>query len=440
MTDAAERGSEAPAGERPGFVRAIGRWDLTAMVVNGVVGSSIFGLPATLALLTGSWSPVAMLAAGAGIALIVLCFAEVGSRFRDHGGVYLYARTAFGSLVGFEVGWLLVWTRMLSAAANLNLFVLYLAELWPEVSAGAPRALVMTALAGTVAATNVMGVRGAAWAIDAFTIAKLTPLALLIVLGLPQVDGGILAGQAVADPDWTQAILILMFAFGGFESALLPAGEMRDPKRDVAFALLMGLVVIATVYVLVQLVVVGIVADAAKAKAPIATALGVLLGPPGVILASVGAMISVYGWTTGATLAQPRVIHAMAERGELPKALAYVHPRFRTPALAIVLFAAIGLALALAGSFAANATFAAIVRLVYYGLTCAALIVLRRQAGDPPGFRLPAGPLVAVLAMGFCAWLLTTRTFEQLWILLALIAAGLPFYLLAQRKRAPTGP
>ncbi len=429
MTTAADRGTDV----KPGFIRAIGRWDLTAAVINGVIGSGIFGLPATLALLTGAWSPLAALGAGFGIGLIVLCFAEVGSRFREHGGVYLYAREAFGPLVGFEVGWLLIWTRLLSAAANLNLFVLYLAELWPDAAAGVPRALVMTTLAGLVAITNVIGVRSAAWAIDLFTIAKLTPLALLIVLGLPQVDAGTIAGQAVADPDWTQAILIMMFAFGGFESALLPAGEMRDPKRDIGFALLVGLAVIATVYVLVQLVVIGTVANAGATKAPLAAALGVLLGPPGAILASVAAMISVYGWTTGATLAQPRVIHAMADRGELPRPLAYVHPRFRTPAPAIVLFAAIGLGLALAGSFAANATFAAIVRLVYYALTCAALIVLRRRGGEAPGFRVPAGPVIAVLAIAFCAWLLTTRTFEQLWILLALIAAGLPFYLLRKR-------
>lgn len=142
---------------------------------------------------------------------------------------------------------------------------------------------------------------------------------------------------------------------------------------------------------------------------------------------------------TGATLAQPRVIHAMAERSELPAGLAYVHPRFRTPALAIFLFVLLGLALAMAGSFAANATFAAIVRLVYYALTCGALVVLRRRGGEAPGFRLPAGPVVAMLAIGFCVWLLTTRTFEQLWILLALIAAGLPFYLFSRRKSAISG-
>jgi len=194
-----------------------------------------------------------------------------------------------------------------------------------------------------------------------------------------------------------------------------------------------GLAIVATVYVLVQLVVVGVVADASAARAPFASALGILLGPPGLALASIAAMVSVYGWTTGATLAQPRVIHAMAARGELPGTLAYVHPRFRTPAFAILAFVAASLALALAGSFASNATFAAIVRLVYYALTCAALIVLRRRGGEAPGFRLLAGPLIAVLGIGFCAWLLTTRTFEQLWILVALIAAGLPFYLFRRK-------
>jgi basic amino acid/polyamine antiporter, APA family len=418
-----------------GFIRAIGRGDLTAAVINSVIGSGIFGLPAVIAATTGAGSPFAVLAAGLGIGLIALCFAEVGSRFREHGGVYLYSRAAFGDFVGFEVGWLLIWTRLLSAAANLNLFVVYLAELWPEASAGAPRALVMTALAATIAITNVIGVRGAAWAIDLFTIAKLTPLALLIVLGLPQIEGDTVAGQAVADPDWTEAILVMVFVFGGFESALLPAGEMRDPKRDIGFALLSGLAVVAIVYVLVQVVVIGVVPEVAGTEAPLAAALDILIGPAGLVLASVAAMISVYGWATGATLAQPRVIYAMAERRELPRALAYVHPRFRTPAVAIVLFAAIGLALALAGSFVANATFAAIVRLVYYGLTAAALVALRRKGGETPGFRLRGGEVIAVLAIGFCAWLLTTRTYEQLWILVALIAAGLPFYLLGRRGR-----
>ena len=417
-----------------GFIRAIGRFDLTAAVVNGVIGSGIFGLPAILAATAGTLSPLAALVAAGGIGLIALCFAEVASRFREHGGVYLYSRAAYGPLVGFEVGWLLVWTRLLSAAANLNLFVLYLAELWPEVAGGAPRAIVMTGLAGTVAVMNVVGVQSAARAIDFFTIAKLLPLALLIVLGLPHLDAQTVASQAVRAPDWSESVLVLMFALGGFESALLPAGEMRDPRRDVAFALLTGLAVVSVVYLLVQVVVIGTVVHAAGSSAPIADALAALLGPVGLFLGILGAMVSLVGWMTGAFLGQPRVIHAMADRGELPRFLAGVHSRFRTPAPAILLFAGVSLALAFAGNFAANATFAAIVRMVYYGLTCAALIVLRQKGGEPPGFRLLGGPVIALLAVGFCAWLLATRSFEQAWILAVLILAGLPFYGFRRRK------
>lgn len=430
----------APAARRPGLVRAIGRYDLTAAIVNGVVGSAIFGMPATLAGLTGAWSPLAALLGGLGILTIVLCFAEVASRFRDPGGPYLYAREAFGPLVGFEVGWLTFWTRVLSAAANLNVFVLYLGELLPAVRTGAPRAAVMVAVVGLIVVVNVIGVRQATWTVDAFTLAKLTPLALLILLGAGRVSGDVLATQTVLAPDWTQAILLLVFAYGGFEAALIPAGEARDPRRDTGFALLAGLGAIAAVYMLVQLVVVGVVPRAADAPAPIAAAFGALLGPAGVVLASVAAMVSVVGWTTGNVLQSPRILYSMAERRELPALFGRVHPRFHTPDAAIATFAAVALAFGLAGGFAWNATLAAIVRLVYYGLTCAALVVFRRRGGDPPGFRVPVAALVAPLGLVFCVWLLSTRTFAQAWILAALVAAGLPFFWWPHRAAATAAP
>lgn len=419
---------------RPSLVRAIGRFDLTAAIVNGVIGSAIFGMPSTLAALTGAWSPLAALLGGLGILAIVLCFAEVASRFRDPGGPYLYAREAFGALVGFEVGWLTFWTRVLSAAANLNVFVLYLGELVPGARGGPGRAMLMVVLVGVITLVNVIGVRQATWAVDAFTLAKLFPLALLILLGVGHVRGDVLASQAVLSPDWTQAILLLVFAYGGFETALIPASEARDPRRDSGFALLAGLAAIAVVYLLVQLVVVGVVPHAADAPAAIAAAFGALLGPPGVVLASAAAMVSVAGWATGNLLQAPRLLYSMAERDELPAALGRVHPRFRTPDRAIVTFALFSLAFGLAGGFAWNATLAAIVRLIYYGLTCAALVVFRRRAKTPPGFRVPAGLLIAPVGLAFCLWLLATRTFTQAWILAAVVAAGLPLFWRARRR------
>jgi len=434
---AAALAEDAP---RPGLVRAIGRWDLTAAFINSVIGSAIFAAPATVAGYTGAWSPLAWLIAGLGFLAIILCFAEVASRFKDGGGPYLYAHQAYGPLVGFEVGWLTFWTRALSGAANLNVFVLYFAAIAPFAGTTEGRALTMAVVVGVVTAINVVGVRQATWTVNLFTVAKLLPLVLLILLGLPRLSAEVLQTQVAPNPNWVDAVLLLVFAFGGFEAALIPAGEARDPRRDTGAALLTALAVIAAVYMLVQLVVVGVVPQAGQTKAPIADAFGVLLGPFGLVFASLAAMLSVYGWTMGNVLASPRVLHSMAERGALPAILARVHPRFQTPHLAILVYAGLTLLLALFGTFAGNAVLAAIVRLVYYALTCAALFLFRRREMEAPGFRLAGAPLLVPLALAFCGYLLYTRPLSQAWVLLALIAAGLPFFFAGRRTLSgPTG-
>jgi basic amino acid/polyamine antiporter, APA family len=427
-----------PGAEPPRLVRAIGRWDLTAGVVNGTIGSSIFGMPAVLAALTGAWSPLAALLAGLGILAITLCHAEVASRFREPGGTYLYAREAYGRSIGFQAGWLSFWIRVTSMGANLNVFVDYLGQFAPAVAAGSGRAAVMGVVAALVTALNVIGVRLGARTVDLFTVAKLLPLILLVVLGIGRISEEVLATQAVAAPDWTQAVLLLIFAYGGFEAALVPASEAKDPRRDSAFALLTALAIVAGTYMLVQLTVVGLVPQVAATKAPVAAAFGVLLGPAGVSLAILAAMISTYGWTVGAVLTSPRILYSMAARAELPSILARVHPRFRTPDVAIYVFAAAGLAFALSGGFAANATISAIIRLVTYAMVCTTVPIFRRRAGmEAPGFRIPAGTGIAMVGLGFCLWLLSTRTFTQAWILVALIVAGWLLGLVAGRKPAP---
>jgi amino acid transporter len=432
----------APASTRPALVRAIGRGDLTAAVVNGVIGSGIFGMPAALAALTGAASPLAFLLAGAGVATIVLCFAEVASRFREAGGPYLYAREAFGPFVGFQAGWLTFWVRVTALAANLNVFVDYLAELAPLAGAGPPRAAVMIALVAFLTAVNLIGVREATWTVNLFTVAKLAPLTLLAVLGLVRLSPEVLATQAPPAPDWTQALLLLMFAYGGFEAPLIPAGEARDPRRDSAFSLLVALGVIALAYMLVQLAIVGVVPHVAGERAPVAAAFSVLLGPAGVALASLAAMISVYGYSTGNVLQSPRVLYAIADRGELPAVLARVHPRFRTPHVAIAAFAAFSLGFAVAGTFTGTATLSAVVRLITYGLTCVALPVLRRRGGDAP-FRLPGAAVFVVLGVGFCLWLLVSRLRSEAWtlaVLAALVALGAALWAASGRGRSAAAP
>jgi basic amino acid/polyamine antiporter, APA family len=417
--------ARAPESARPGLVRVIGRWSLTAAIINGVIGSGIFNLPSELARLTGAWSPLAALLAGLGILTIFLCFAEVASRFREGGGPYLYGREAFGSFVGFQAGWLTFWIRATAVAAALNGFTNYLATLLPAAGTRTGRLCTMALLAALVATINVRGVLQATWTVNLFTLAKLLPLFILIALGLGNLRPEALQAQPVAVPDWTQAILLLVFAYGGFESPLIPAGEARDPQRDTAFALLTALAVIATVYLLLQLVIVGVVPHVAEAKAPVAAAFGVLFGPTGATLASLAAIISMYGYVTGAVLQTPRLLLAMADRHQLPALLGHVHPSFRTPDVSILVFSGVTLALAAYGSFGWNVVLSAIARLLTYGMTCVALLALRRQRpGEAPGFRLPAAWLVAPAGAVFCGWLLYTRPLGQALFLPAVMAVG----------------
>jgi basic amino acid/polyamine antiporter, APA family len=408
----------------PTLVRALGRWDLTAAMINGVIGSAVFSLPAALAGLAGGASPLAVLAAGLGVCAIVLCFAEVGSRFDQTGGPYLYTRSAFGAAVGFQVGWIQVWTRILSAGAVLNVLASSVGALVPAADDMAGRALTMFCVVAWFTAVNLIGIRQAATTQNLFTLAKLAPLALLIVLGLIRFDATVLATQAVAAPRWTDAVLLLVFAYGGFESAVVAAGESRQPKRDMAFALLVGMGSVAAIYALVQLAVVGTLPHAAGSSAPVAAALGVLLGPVGLTLGALAAIVSACGWMISFSMMMPRVLMAMAHRGELPGIFGRLHRRHRTPHVAIVLNAAAALAVGLGTSFAGAATLAAITRLITYGLTCAALIALRRRLAEPAAVHVPGGPGIAVAGIGFSLYLLATRDLGQLWALAALMAIG----------------
>jgi basic amino acid/polyamine antiporter, APA family len=444
--------TEGPAIEQPGrqgagasavstaLLRVMGRRDLTAAVVNAVIGSGVFGLPSAVAALTGAWSPVAVLLAGVGMFFVVLCVAELGSRFDAAGGPYLYAREAFGPAVGFHVGWLLVCTRLLSGAAVLNVLAAYLATLAPWVGTSAGRAFAMTTTVALVTAINVRGVRQAAWTVNLFTVAKLLPLALLIVLGAVHLRGDVLATQRVAAPDWAGAVLLMVFAYGGFEVAVVAAAEARRPREDTAFAVVAGMIVVTAVYSLTQLAVVGVLPHAAGSKAPVSDALGAMLGAGGTAVGGLAAVISAYGWLTGFALLIPRVLFSMAERDELPEALARVHPTFRTPHVAIVACSLAALGLGLAGTFTGAATLSAIGRLIVYIVTCAALVALRRRGGPPAGFVLPAGVTFAVLGVAFSAWLLSTRSLSQGWSVGVIVAAGAAARWGARRRRAaPAG-
>jgi APA family basic amino acid/polyamine antiporter len=424
----------------PALLRVMGRRDLTAAVINSVIGAGIFGLPSALAAFTGAWSPAAVLLAGLGMLPIAFCVAEVGSRFDVAGGPYLYTREAFGSTLGFHVGWLLVWTRLLSMGAVLNVLAAYLAALAPWVGTPVGRAITMTTAVALFTAINLRGVRQAAWTVNLFTVAKLLPLLLVILLGLAYLKGDVLAAQRAAEARWNDAVLAMVFAFGGFEVALIAAGEVRRPREDTAFAIIAGMLIVTAVYALTQLAVVGVLPHAAGSQAPIADALRAMLGAGGAVLGSAAAAVSAYGWLTGSALLLPRLPLSMAERGELPQLFGRVHHGFRTPHIAILSCSFVALAMALAGSFAGTATLSATGRLVIYGIMCGALLVLRRRGRPLAGFVLPAGNVLAIVGIVFSAWLLSTRSFAQAWIIGAVLGSGVLVQLIMHRRGRESPP
>jgi amino acid transporter len=223
---------------------------------------------------------------------------------------------------------------------------------------------------------------------------------------------------------WLKAILLLVFAYGGFETALTPMSEAKDPRRDTVFALFAAFGICALVYTLIQWVVIGTLADPVHSERPLADVARLVLGKSGAGLVAVGALISFYGYLSAKVLGVPRVTFALAEEGDLPSWLAAVHPRFLTPYVSILIFAFFVWVLALSGSFAWNLTLSAVARLFYYGVGCAALPFLRRKQPGAAWFRMPGGSLLSIIGVLICLVLVTRvdRSQSQILVLTVLIA------------------
>ena len=410
------------------LLRAIGRWSLLALTINSIIGSGIFGLPSVIAAQVGKASPWAILLAGAAMGVIMGCYAEVASRFQEAGGPYLYARAAFGRFMGIQTAWMLCLGQVSAPAANANLFVIYLAEFWPRAKDPLPRFMILTLLVGLLALINYRGVRAGARVSNIFTAAKLLPLSAVIIVGtalLHQHPGNAAIPVFANLSTWLKAMLLLVFAYGGFETALAPMSEAENPRRDAPFALFGALLTCTLIYALIQWVVVATLPDPVHSERPIADVARLALGHVGAGLITAGALISFYGYLSAKILAMPRVTFALAEQGDFPRVFAAVHPRFKTPYVSLLVFAVLIWAFALMGEFKWNLTLSAIARLFYYAVGCAALPVLRRIQPTGAVFRLPGGNFLAPLGIAICLILVTRVDFGQSLILLATIAIGL---------------
>jgi len=418
--------------------RALGRWDLTAIGVNQVIGAAIFILPADVARLVGPWGPLAFLGVGLLSTCIALCFAEVGSRFDRTGGPYLPARAAFGRFVGFEVGWMMWFTRVTSQASVANGLALALAFYWPPLAEGLWRGAIVTVLTLALTAINIVGVKQSSWVVNFLTVGKLVPLAMFIVVGIWFVDPARWASMpTVTTEQFGAAALLLIFAYGGYEVTGVLAGEAANPKRDVPFAFVMTLLIVATVMTLTSTIATGLLPGLAETRTPIADGAAILLGATGALIVSVGSSLSMAGNNMGQILNGSRSLFALAENGDLPRWFARVHPEYRTPENAILFTAVVALALALSGSFVFLAAVSAVARLVMYLAVCLSTLVLRRrQPTDEMGpalFVIPLGPVVPVLATVVAAGILFGATTQQLAAGGAALVVGAVLFAVARR-------
>jgi basic amino acid/polyamine antiporter, APA family len=420
------------------LVRAVGFWGLVAMCINAVVGSGVFLLPTESYKLLGPFSLWAPLIFALPVFILVLCFAEAASHFSEPGGAYLYAKTAFGDFIGFETGWMNWLARVTSLAALSNGFVVSLARIFPSLGTASARIAVILISIGILTAIHYLGVKYGAASIYVFTLGKLIPLVGFIVVALiAWRHNPIPASMTLPGPgtDWSGAALFMLFAYAGFENMGVPAGEFRNPRKELPRALLVGTLAIAAIYVLAQLGAMSALPDLSKTATPIADAAAALVGPLGAIIVTLGALLSMAGTNSGTVLEGSRMLYAISLGRPRLRAISYVHPRFRTPSVAILIHVLFAAVLACAGSFAKLAMLSAVARLTTYLFTCAAVPFLRKlnEGFRTPGLIIPILGTVISLVLFF-----TMNRFNFLAAGIAIIVGALIY--LMSRSGAHVAP
>lgn len=408
----------------PALLRRLRRIDVIALTVNVTIGAGVLAMPAGLASSAGAWSLAVLFAAFAVTALFALSLVEVASRFEVTGGPPVYAADTFGPAAGFSVGWLIGLSRAVGYAAIGQTMLNYLVALVPALDGYWPRLAVLTLFTLLLVASNIRGVTRGALVSNLLIVAKVLPLLPLALAGLwlagwndvpsnPPAPGGITAGLALA-----------LFACFGFEQAGIVAGEMRDPRRDIAPAILIGMAIVCAMYLLLMCAAFALLPDPAASKLPLADAATVLAGPAGAIVISIAAVFSCAGSMSATMLVAPRLFYALGASGDMPRGLAAVHDRFRTPFVSIAFLGLVSWLLAVSGTFEYLINLFVIIRMVTYGSISAALIRLRLRDGPAP-VAVRGGNVIAVAALLCVVAVTLTTSWLAVWHVAIALAAGL---------------
>jgi amino acid transporter len=424
------------------LVRGIGIPALTANIINSTIGAGIFVLPALVAKGLGPAAPLAFIACALAMILFVTCFAIAGSRVSLTGGLYAYVEVAFGRYVGFLAGALYCLTAICAVAGVVNVFVNSIAGIMPFLGNPIARIVVIALVYGILVFINLRGVREGAGAVTVVTLAKLVPILLFLCAGIFFIHPA-----NVVWPAWPgskslgDSVVLLMFAFVGIEVALIPSGEVKNPTRTVPRSAYLALVITTIIYIMIQLVAQGTLgADLANYKdAPLAEAAAKFLGNIGRTILLAGATISAFGFVTSDILSSPRMIFAFGRDGVLPAWFAHVHPRYRSPDVAIITYAVLAFALSITGTFEQLAVLSNVAVLLMYLLCCAAcwFLVQRDVRADGQPFNFPGMKIIPALAIIAIVWILAHATvweFEVNAIVLG-VASLLYFIRVKLRRR-----
>ncbi len=403
-----------------------------------MIGAGIFALPTSVAASAGNSSPWLFLIVGLLVITVVLTFAELSSYFQSSGGPVLYTKAAFGPLVGFSTGWMLYVSRMAAFAANATVIPIYLGSYWPSLGEGAGRAILIAIICGGLTIANYVGVKDGIRTVAVFTFLKLTPILLMILMGLPYVTPETLLPSTFPRVDELgSTTLLLVYAFVGFESATIVSGETANPRKTMPRALVATVLGTALLYFLIVLVFISVLPAESKEGATLIDAGTRLAGPAGAVVITLAAVFSITGNLSAIMLAVPRLSFSLAEDRLLPQWFGDVHARFATPGNSILFLGALSLIFAISGTFAFLAAASSLTRLISYVLSIAALPAIRRQADaetQAQAYRLKGGYAIPLLALLLCIWIALQSTADSWRLTGGLLVLGLLLYTVARQR------
>ena len=407
------------------------------LVVNGLIGAGIFGLPSGAAALAGEYSVLVYAFCALLILPIILCFAELGSYFRGTGGPIRYGTLAFGPFVGFQGGWLYYLARLISFSANTVLLTDSIAYFIDGAGTGTGRIISLAVICVGLSVINVLGSIESIRSMTLFTVIKFAVLILLPLGGFILLGAEVIPSFESPIPpakDLGAAALLLIYAFVGFEGAVVPAGEAKRPERDMPLGLLLGLAVVAVLYMVIQLVSQAALPHLANSKTPLLDVSASLFGPLGAIVLMIGVAASVLANLVSSMFSATRVTYALSLEKSLPRWFGEVHSRYLTPANSVVFFGVAAFLLAAFGSFTVLAAMTVLSRLFLYGMSCAAIPKLRPQFRGAGRFILKGGYLIPILGIAACLWLMMQVSERSIWMTAIFVGIGSFLYWIGKKQ------